>query len=259
MRGWGSLYATSVGLGLRHLLRRGYLREAVVRVVIPLEPSRYLELPWVLHELGGEAGSRALDLAGPKLLSLALARRGLAVTAVDRLPREIETWRLLAAGQANLELLVADGRSLPFPDSSFDHAYSVSVLEHIPEPGDADALRELARVVRPGGRVLVTVPYASSYREEWRDRPVYGDGDEGGRGPSFFQRWYDRARLEGLAAAAPALELRSLQVVRMRPNWNAAYVRLFPWLVPLGPLFGLVAAEVAGEGGDVARLGFIRR
>ena len=45
MRGWARLYRTSVGLGVHHLLRRGYLREAVVRVVVPLDPSRYLELP----------------------------------------------------------------------------------------------------------------------------------------------------------------------------------------------------------------------
>ncbi len=258
VRGFGSLYATSVGLGLRHLLRRGYLREAVVRVVIPLDPSRYLELPWVLAHLQAAAGSRVLDLAGPKLLSLALARRGLAVTAVDRLAEEIDTWRRLTAGEPNLELLVADGRSLPFPAHSFDHAYSVSVLEHIPEPGDEQALRELARVVKPGGRVLVTVPYARSYREDWRRRPTYGhEGAVGGR--FFFQRWYDRPRLERLAAAAPALELASLEVVRMQPNWNAVYVRSFPWLVPLGPLFGVLAREVTAADGDVARLAFLRR
>ena len=38
MRGWLRLYGTSVGLGLRYLVRHGYLREAVIRVVLPLEP-----------------------------------------------------------------------------------------------------------------------------------------------------------------------------------------------------------------------------
>jgi len=239
-------------------VRRGYLREAVVRVVIPLDPSRYLELPWALRELGARPGERVLDLAGPKLLAVALARRGVDVTSVDELPSEIETWRRLAAGERNLRFEVADGRALPFADASFDHACSVSVLEHIPEPGDAQALRELARVVRPGGSVLVTLPYAASYREDWRDEPAYADhGAVGGR--YFFQRWYDRARLERLAASAPALELRAREVVRMRPNWNAAYVRAFPWLLPLGPFYGLLAREVAAEDGDVVRLAFVRR
>jgi len=258
VRGWTSLYATSVGLGLRHLLRRGYLREAVVRVAVPLDPSRYLELPWALRALPASAGERVLDLASPKLLAVALARRGVEVTSVDELPREVETWRRLAGGEGGVRFQVADGRALPFPDRSFDHAYSLSVLEHIPELGDEQALGELARVVRPGGSVLVTLPYSPFYREEWRDRPAYADhGSREGR--YFFQRWYDRARLERLVASTPTLELRSLQVVRMQPNWNAAYVRAFPWLVPLGPAFGLLGREVEGEGGDVVRLAFWRR
>jgi len=52
MRGFGELYRTSVGLGLGHLRRHGYSREAVIRIVVPLDPSRYLELPWALERLG---------------------------------------------------------------------------------------------------------------------------------------------------------------------------------------------------------------
>jgi ubiquinone/menaquinone biosynthesis C-methylase UbiE len=49
---------------------------------------------------------------------------------------------------------VGNAERLPFADASFDHAYSVTVLEEC----DADlALRELRRVVRPGGRVGVVV------------------------------------------------------------------------------------------------------
>ena len=136
MRGWSGLYAESVRLGVRHLVRRGYRREAVVRVVVPLDPSRYLELPWAMERL-----------ASPKLLAAVLARQGVRVTSGDQLEREIETWRALAGDVPGLELQVADGRALPFADASFDHAYSISVLEHIEEPGDADALREMTPAI----------------------------------------------------------------------------------------------------------------
>jgi SAM-dependent methyltransferase len=258
VRGWGRLYGSSVGLGLGYLLRHGYLREAVVRVAVPMDPSRYLELPWAMRALDGRAGERVLDLASPKLLAFVLAREGLEVTSVDELPAEIETWRRLTGGQPNVRLEVADGRSLRFEHASFDHAYSISVLEHIAEPGDERALGELARVVRADGHVLLTVPYAKAYREDWRDEPAFVDhGAVGGR--YFFQRWYDDARLDRLIGSAPGLELVSREVVRMQPNWNEAYVRAFPWLVPLGPFFGLLGREVQGVGGDVARLAFIRR
>lgn len=257
MRGWAGLWAESVRLGLRHLARHGYLREAVVRVVVPLDPSRYLELPWAIERLGARRGERVLDLASPKLLSVTLARRGVRVTVVDQLEREIETWRALAGDVPGLTLEVADGRALPFADASFEHACSISVLEHIEEPGDAEALRELARVVRPGGRVLVTLPHAPGYREDWRDAPVFANEPGGGR--SFFQRWYDPARVDALVGAAPELELVSREVVRMAPNWNDAYVRSFPWLVPLGPIYGLLGREVAAADGDVVRLAFVTR
>ena len=49
MRGWVEPYRISVGLGLRQLARRRHLREAVIRVVVPMDPSRYLELPWAIR------------------------------------------------------------------------------------------------------------------------------------------------------------------------------------------------------------------
>jgi SAM-dependent methyltransferase len=239
-------------------VRSGHRRQAAVRILVPLDPSRYLELPWALHVLAARPGERVLDLASPKLLAVDLARRGVEVMSVDEFQAEIETWRRLTEGEPRLRFEVADGRKLPFEDASFDHAYSISVLEHIAEDGDEQALRELARVVRPGGRVAFTAPYAASYREDWRDRPEFVDhGDVGGR--YFFQRWYDDERLDRLVAAAPSLELVSREVVRMQPNWNEAYVRAFPWLVALGPFFGLLGREFAGPGGDVARLAFVRR
>lgn len=257
MRGWGRLYRTSVALGVRHLVRHGYLREAVVRVVVPLDPSRYLELPETMQELAARPGERVLDLASPKLLAVALARDGVEVVSVDQLEPEIDAWRKLTAGEPRVALQVADGRALPFADADFDHAYSVSVLEHIPEPGDEQALRELARVTRPGGRVVVTLPCADAYREDWRDEPVYA-AEGGSPGRHFFQRWYDASRLERLAAAAPELELVSSSRSRLQPNLNALYTRTFPLLVPLGPLYGLLARRRDGPGGDVTRLTFRR-
>jgi SAM-dependent methyltransferase len=255
MRGWLRFWTASVGLGARYLLRHGYLREAVIRVIVPLDPSRYLELPWARRELAARPGERVLDLASPKLLAIVLAREGVEVVSVDQLEPEIQAWRKLAP---EVPFEVADGRSLPFENESFDHAYSVSVLEHIPEGGDEVALRELARVVKRGGRVAVTLPYAETYRDDWCDRDLYAEGEERG-GQYFFQRWYDEERLGRLAAAVSELESVSRSVARLQPNWNKVYTRTFPLLVALGPFFGLLAREREGPGGDVVRLVFVKR
>ena len=79
-----------------------------------------------------------------------------------------------------LETVVADARELPFPDESFDQVLLVSTLEHIGadndrygsqgEPDDAGraaSLRELRRILRPGGSLLVTVPLGEPGDHGW--------------------------------------------------------------------------------------------
>lgn len=55
--------------------------------------------------------------------------------------------------------IVSDIAKIPEPDASFDAAMCVEVLEHVPYP--VDALRELARLLRPGGYLIITAPFCS--------------------------------------------------------------------------------------------------
>jgi ubiquinone/menaquinone biosynthesis C-methylase UbiE len=61
--------------------------------------------------------------------------------------------RAAEAGIANIAPTQADATSMPFPDDRFDGAYLVTVLGEVPD--QEAALRELRRVVRPGGRIVV--------------------------------------------------------------------------------------------------------
>jgi SAM-dependent methyltransferase len=61
-----------------------------------------------------------------------------------------------AGGVANrVQVEVADMRELPFPDESFDAAVSSFAVDHLPRDGVAQALRETARVLKPGGQLLI--------------------------------------------------------------------------------------------------------
>lgn len=85
-----------------------------------------------------------------------VARR---VVGVDVSPRAIEAARLRASG-GRPEFVLSGGFDLPFPADTFDLVTSFQVLEHVPEPGVF--LRELVRVTRPGGQVILATPNAAT-------------------------------------------------------------------------------------------------
>ncbi len=65
------------------------------------------------------------------------------------------------------ELHHAGAESLPFPDRTFQYVTCMEVLEHIPPDLRAAAFREMRRVLRPGGRLVLTVPHAGWFA--WMD------------------------------------------------------------------------------------------
>jgi SAM-dependent methyltransferase len=74
---------------------------------------------------------------------------------------------------------VSDLTAIPVPDGSFDVILCTEVLEHVPEP--CLAIKEMARIVRPGGRVLITAPLGSILHQE----PFHFYG-------GFTPHWYER-------------------------------------------------------------------
>jgi SAM-dependent methyltransferase len=69
-------------------------------------------------------------------------------------------------GPARAEPVAGDGTALPFGSDVFDRVIAAEVLEHIPD--DQRALAEIARVLRPGGLLAVTVPAWLPERICWR-------------------------------------------------------------------------------------------
>ena len=96
----------------------------------------------------------ALDVgAGTGLLAERLSDRGLRVVALDPFAQMLEQLR---RRRPEIATSVAEGHDIPFPDGSFDLAYSVAVMHHIAQPDLVRrTLAEMVRVTRPGGHILI--------------------------------------------------------------------------------------------------------
>jgi SAM-dependent methyltransferase len=101
--------------------------------------------------------ARIVDVAaGPGTLSLLAAAAGATVSAIDLSPKMVDEFRarIAVAGLAGaVDVRVGDGQQLPFDTAAFDAAFSMFGLMFFPDR--AAGLREMKRVLKPGGRAVV--------------------------------------------------------------------------------------------------------
>jgi SAM-dependent methyltransferase len=129
--------------------------------------SRCIEYPWVASRYNGE--QKILDVGSAKsniqwLLWLDSLKKDVALVDLDEMDRNY----------AHIDYHNANMLELPFDDSTFDIVFAVSVIEHVGladaqvtnarknvvvQNGDYLAFRELMRVLKPGGRALITIPF----------------------------------------------------------------------------------------------------
>ncbi len=151
------------------------------------------------------AGDRVLDLGcGGGRHAYEVYRRGGRVVAFDLDPGELGPVRgmfgaMAAEGQAGgagsgAEAVSGDGVHMPFCDNAFDLVIAAEVLEHIPD--DQRVMRELSRVLRPGGLMAVTVPAFFPERVCWALSREYHEV------PGGHVRIYTKVELEAKLARA---------------------------------------------------------
>ncbi len=247
------LYRFAIWTGLRTLPVSP--REGLKRVVLPIEYVRCAENRYVLTHLDATTEHSVLDIGSPKLLSLFLAARvGAQVHATDLIDYFFEAYRAHAravgADDGRYLMETQDARRLNHPDASFDRVFSISAIEHIPDDGDAVSMKEIARVLKPGGICCLTVPWNDGgYHEVFKRK---GDPDaywvQAAGEYVFFQREYDhdslrRRLLEG--ADLEALDVSFFgeakvpveHVILNRRLPKAVRWGLFPAHFPLSRMF----------------------
>jgi SAM-dependent methyltransferase len=127
----------------------------------------------LIERYGGPlAGRRILDLgSGMGGASVALALAGAAPLAFEYNRAYCDITRLRAARyDLGLPIVNGTGERLPFAGSSFDLAICWDVVEHVQDP--EQLLADLARVLRPGGRALLTVINRYAFRDPHYHMPL---------------------------------------------------------------------------------------
>ena len=160
--------------------------------------------------LGVDRGDAVLDLGcGFGRHAFEAARRGARVVALDAGRDEVLAVRatfaaMLDAGELDVDALAVavqgDALALPFADETFDRVICSEVLEHIPD--DVGAMAELARVLRRGGTMAITVPRRGPERISWALSNEYHEV------PGGHIRIYSRRVLEERLASV-GLRVRS--------------------------------------------------
>jgi SAM-dependent methyltransferase len=153
--------------------------------------NAYYERPAMLALAGDVAGRRILDAGcGAGALFAALRDRGAVVTGIDKSARMVELARRRLGDDADLQV-AALGSPLPFPDDTFDDVTASLVLHYLEDWGPP--LAELRRVLKPGGRLIVSVDHPFVTFLAHRDA---------GREPDYFAtyNWVDEWTAGGQTA-----------------------------------------------------------
>jgi ubiquinone/menaquinone biosynthesis C-methylase UbiE len=153
-----------------HVLGAPRLYDAVVDLFF--FGRRHATFQALLAAAGVQPGLRVLDVGCgtgyfARLLGQTVGPGGL-VIAVDPSPAMLTYARNKARGIGHCQFQIGTAESLDFPDDHFDVVVSSLVLHHLPEELRLPALREMRRVLQPGGRVLVAEAQVPRHGGGWR-------------------------------------------------------------------------------------------
>jgi hypothetical protein len=224
------------------------------KILAPINsPTRYPEFSAALRLLTGRSTECTLDVGSPKMF-VHLLRDQLdpkELWSIDQFAPEIGEVRALLGNRKNFFSEACDVKDFTQRkqfQGYFDLVTSISVIEHV-EPevgGDCIAIEGLAKCIKPGGALLLSVPVASHARPVYLSQSEYGRELVGGR--VFFERLYDTPTLLKLVdSSGPWFELEHcIGISWPKSEWLRRMIVTPAYAIPrilIGVIFPVFAAR----------------
>lgn len=164
----------------------------------PVSIVRYFEYDFVYSCINSNI-QNVLDVSSPYLFGFYICKNhDISYTYINPDRRDLYNVRSLANKlkfRGNYLTSHADARSLAFANNIFNTVISISVIEHVYGEDDSLVMKELWRVLKPGGRLVLTFPVKPVYEIEFRDNDIYNLESEKKAEGYFFQRIYDEENI----------------------------------------------------------------
>ncbi|MBH41218.1 MAG: hypothetical protein CL685_00710 [Candidatus Magasanikbacteria bacterium] len=169
------------------------------------------------------SGKKVLDYGvGSGFGTLLLSEHASHVCGVDVFPKTIAYCKKFHQKENTKFIRIPDSYTTPFPDNHFDVVTSFQVIEHIPNVGDY--LRELARVLKPGGTIIITTPNRGyrllPFQKPWNEEHVREY-----HGPQLQKEVEEVFSSVDVRAISGVKEVVSIEHARVKQSPVAVYLR----------------------------------
>jgi len=230
-------------LSIQRSLLRLNSRLGIKNMLKGIDYYRLLEYPVTIQSLQLETKHIVADLGSlDSIFPLYLAAHSSKTFSID-LSEKVKEMEIKAnkIGIKSIESVVANATDLSFSNNFFDRVSAVSCLEHfLPiEDGDIKAIHEIQRILKPGGIVVITVPFGKKYEEEWRES--FRETEQ------YLQRRYDLPNLEQrlVHSFGENLDSYSIQFFNSRLGFEKIWYKFLVYLLnPLAFLFSNIFLKI---------------
>jgi SAM-dependent methyltransferase len=175
------------------------LKELWRASLYPMDLTRYFEFEFVWQSIGRDLTGRWLDVSSPRMLPLMFLDQypNLSIDLLNPDTSDLEVtrnWLKLTEWNDRVQTYGCLVEEAPFQENTFDIITSVSVIEHIPQ--DAAAIEGMWRLLKPGGKLIITLPCAAQASEEYVNIDFYKLLNEDKKGFIFLEYIYNEQTLK---------------------------------------------------------------